>query len=159
MTLPADIDAVVSPVLDRYACDLVLGTFGREHEGLILRLLIERKNTDHDSGSGVDHKLCSSISRDIGSVLEVEDTITKAFTLEVSSPGIERPLVKPEDFERFSGRRMTAKLREAIDSRYRFTGELMGLHEGSVVVKLERDREVSIPLDKIKKAHLVYDPK
>ncbi|MCP4677116.1 MAG: ribosome maturation factor RimP [Deltaproteobacteria bacterium] len=158
MTFSKDIKTIVLPVLDRYGCDLVLGTFHRESVGLVLRLLVEQRGAHADKGSGMDLRLCSSISRDLSAALDVEDVIDKPYTLEVSSPGIERPLVKPEDFERFAGRLIILKTSRAINGKRRFKGVLKGLNNGVVTVTTNNGEAVPIPGEFVKKANLVFDP-
>ncbi len=159
MQIPAKIEQVVTPILKRHGCDLVLGTFRRERAGWVLRLLIERHGADPNSGSGVDHRLCMSISREVGTTLEVEETIAQSYTLEVSSPGIERPLVRPEDFKRFTGRRVSAKVRQSINGQRRFKGTLGGITDGEILLDLGEGKTVNIPVETIEKANLVYDPR
>ena len=87
MTLTKEIEAIIVPVLDRMGVDLVMGAFTREHGGNVLRLFIERKGADLQSGSGVDIALCASVSREVGAALDVEERIEAAYSLEVSSQG------------------------------------------------------------------------
>ncbi len=159
MTISNEIEAVVLEVLGRYECDLVLATFRREQPGYILRLLIERRGADPDKGSGVDLGLCSAVSRDLGTTIEASEIIDKAYTLEVSSPGVERPLVQPADYERFSGRTVSVQTAHAIDGKKKFKGILTGISNGNVALSLKKGKAVEIPLDKVKKANLVFEPK
>ncbi|MCU0661472.1 MAG: ribosome maturation factor RimP [Myxococcota bacterium] len=157
MALPATIEALLIPVLDRHGCDLVLGTLRREEPGLVLRLLIERRGSDPDTGSGVDLGLCRSISVDVSALLDAQDTIAERYTLEVSSPGIERPLAKPEDFVRFVGRLILVKTRQAIEKRKRFEGVLRGLVSEEIVLETEGEQQ-RIPLSLVSQANLVFRP-
>ncbi len=150
---------MVLKILDRYTCDLVQGTFRREKAGLVLRLLIERRDSDPDKGSGVDLKLCTSISRDLGTELEVEEIIDRPYTLEVSSPGIERPLVEPRDFTRFTGRSIVLRTTRSINGRRRFLGRLEGLENKGVTITTSSGKSVTIPSELVKKANLVYEPR
>jgi len=160
MAIPKEIESVVLPILDRYGCALVLGTFRREKNGLVLRLLIERHEVAlDDKGSGVDLALCASISRDLSAILDVEDVIDKKYTLEVSSPGVERPLVNPLDFKRFAGRPVALKTKRAIKGRRRFKGMLNGLSDGMVRITTGDGQTVTIPDDLVEKANLVFEPK
>jgi ribosome maturation factor RimP len=157
MTLPGNIEAIVLPVLERFGCELVLGTFRREKVGKVLRLLIERIGADVGRGCGVDIKLCSSVSRDVGAALDVEDVIDGNYTLEVSSPGIERPLVQPSDFDRFKGRLAAIQTRKALEGRRRFKGTLGGLRQGAVLITDKKGEKVTIPWENVKKANLVFE--
>jgi ribosome maturation factor RimP len=157
MSLPTTIDNFLLPVLERHSCDLVLGTLRREAPGLVLRLLIEKRGADPDQGSGVDLALCRSISVDVSAVLDANDAISERYTLEVSSPGIERPLTKPEDYARFAGKLALVKTRQAIEKRKRFEGVLRGLENNDILLETEGDVE-RIPLSIVSQANLVFRP-
>jgi ribosome maturation factor RimP len=153
----AEIENVALPVLDRHGCDLVQATFRRERSGWVLRLLVEKTGADPANGSGVDHQLCASISRDLGAALDVEETIDRAYTMEISSPGIERPLTRDEDYERFAGRVVAIKTREPVEGRRKFKGVLKGMNSGGVVLQGRGGQATTIPADLIKKANLVFE--
>lgn len=153
----ANIEAVALPVLDRRGCDLVQTTFRRERSGWVLRLLIEKRGADPQQGSGVDHALCTSISRDLGAALDAEDVIDRAYTMEISSPGIERPLTRIEDYRRFTGRPAAIKTLRPIDGRRRFKGVLRGVSSSGVVLETTESGAVTIPADSINKANLVFE--
>jgi ribosome maturation factor RimP len=159
MLLSAKIEAQIKPVLERYGCDLVVGAFLNEKNGRVLRLFIERSGATAEDGPGVDLGLCASVSRDLSAVLDVADVIDKAYTLEVSSPGIERPLVRSADYERFKGQIISLKTKRAVDGHRRFKGLLDGLRDGIVTLKTGKDQIVTIPHEQIAKANLVFDPK
>ena len=113
-------------------------------------------------GSPMTVEGCASISRAISAVMDVEDPITSAYTLEVSSPGVDRPLLRPRDFERFKGEYVAVKGKDVLlDKATRIEGELLGLaksgtDEESVLLRLPSGEEVSIPRSEIRKAHLVF---
>lgn len=159
MSLTEQIENAIHSVIERYGCALVQSTFRREKGGMVLRVLIEKDGTDPAQGSGVDLALCASINRDLGTLLDVEDIISQAYTLEVSSPGIERPLIQPKDFERFAGRIISLKTKKALDGRRRFKGTLKGLTGNSVNLSTRDSENVSIPLELVQKANLVFEPK
>jgi ribosome maturation factor RimP len=159
MGLSAKIEAVVLPIISRYGCNLVLGSFHREKNGYVLRLLVERIDATPEKGSGVDVGLCASISRDIGTALEVEETIEKKYVLEVSSPGIERPLVHIKDYTKYQGRTAVLKTKRAIEGQRRFKGTLEAAGDGIVTVRMRGGQTVAIPHDFIAKANLVFEPK
>ena len=126
--------------------ELVEIQFRREGHGWVLRLFI-----DKEGGITIDD--CAAVSREISAYLEVEDLIDHAYHLEVSSPGLERPLRKHEDFTRFVDRLARIKLREPINGQRVLIGTLRGL-EGETVL-LEMDNEtVRIDLENIAKARL-----
>ena len=97
---------------------------------------------------------CADISRSISALLDVADPIAGAYTLEVSSPGIDRPLVRPEDYDRFAGFAARIELSEALDGRKRFRGRLLGRAEDYVRLSGEGG-EVRLPLAAITRAKLI----
>ena len=159
MTLSTEIETIIAPVLDRMEIDLVQGTFVREHGGKVLRLFIERKGATPESGSGVDLGLCAAVSREVGAALEVDDVIDSTYSLEVSSPGIERPLVRPQDYVRFSGKTATVTTKGPVDGRRKFRGTIRGYEDDAVLLEMEDGSRAAIPNELIKKANLVFDAK
>ncbi|MCH1491282.1 MAG: ribosome maturation factor RimP [Luminiphilus sp.] len=111
-----------------------------------LRLFIEA-----ESGVTVDD--CATVSRHVGGVLDVEDPITGEYTLEVSSPGIDRLLFKPEQYLLYVGEPIEVKLRFPFEGRRRFRGWLMGLESDDVVVRVE-DHDYLLPLKQIDRARV-----
>ena len=114
-----------------------------------LQIMAERKD-----GQTMTVEDCADISRQISAVLDVEDPISSAYTLEVSSPGIDRPLTRPKDFQRFAGYEARLETRQPIDGRRKFTGRILGI-EGEVVKLKDEAGEVALPYDAIQKARLV----
>ena len=106
-----------------------------------------------DAPDGVTVDDCARVSHQVSGVLDVEDPIRGPFTLEVSSPGFERPLFTPEHFERFAGERVKVKLDLPVDGHRSVTGTLLGYRDGCVVV-LEDGVEKRLPLDAVRRAHL-----
>jgi ribosome maturation factor RimP len=96
---------------------------------------------------------CARISEAVSPLLDLHDPIPGAYSLEVSSPGLDRPLVKPADFERFKGERVRIEAAEPVEGRRRFTGTLEGLAADRVVVLTEAGRR-EIPLAAVQKARL-----
>ena len=115
----------------------------------VLQIMAER--TD---GKAMTVDDCVEISQSISVLLDAEDPIAGAYTLEVSSPGIDRPLTKPRDFERFAGFEARIETREAIGDRRRFRGRIMGLKDGFVAVETDQGT-VEVPVAGIAKAKLV----
>lgn len=159
MMLPVELEETIVPVLDRMGVTLVLGTFQKEGGSKVLRLFIEKLGADPDKGSGVDVELCAKVSREVGYCLDVADVVEGAYRLEVSSPGIERPLVRREDYVRFAGRKIKIVTRAAIDGCRTFTGMLNGMEGESVSMDLGKGKQVLIPNEIIKKANLVFEDK
>ena len=110
-----------------------------------------------DKPGGVTHDDCSGVSTQIGTVLDVEDFIHSAYTLEVSSPGIERGLYKPADYERFAGSPAKIRTRVAIGNQRNFRGRIVGIQGDSVVFEDLTSGRVTMPFDSIAKANLEVD--
>ena len=110
-----------------------------------------------DKPGGVTHDDCSEVSTQIGTVLDVEDFIHAAYTLEVSSPGLERGLYKPADYERFTGRAAKIKTRVAIGNQRNFRGTIAGVAQGQVIFEDHTSGRVEIPFASIAKANLEID--
>lgn len=112
-----------------------------------------------DKPGGVTHADCELISTQIGTVLDVEDVIpgTGGYTLEVSSPGVERKLTKPREFERFIGHKVKVVLREPVESQNQWVGELTGFQGGVVTLQPEPGKTIQFPLEQVQKANLKFE--
>lgn len=118
-------------------------------------LQVMAEPVDHGRGMTVDD--CARISRAISAVLDVADPIEGAYALEVSSPGIDRPLVRREHFQRFSGLEAKIECEPAVEGRKRYRGIVRGLENDEVVVE-EEGKLVLIPFTAVKKAKLTLSP-
>lgn len=136
----------VAAVLECDGTELVQVELVREHGRWVLRLVVDRDG-------GVCLEDCERVSRLVSPVLDVADPIEVSYALEVSSPGINRPLVGTEDFARFAGERVKITTHYPHQGRRRFKGELVGVEEDVVVVRVDGDT-FRIPYTDIKKAHL-----
>ena len=116
----------------------------------IVRVFIDKPN-------GVTHEDCSEVSIHLGTILDVEDFIHAPYTLEVSSPGLERGLYKQSDYERFAGSRAKMKTRQPIDGQRNFRGRLLGIEGDEVLFDDRTSGQVRVPFDWIKKANLEID--
>lgn len=105
-----------------------------------------------DKPSGIDVEDCARVSDHLSRLLAVENVDYDR--LEVSSPGLDRPLRKPQDFERFAGQEAQIRLRLLVDNRRNFTGTLLGVRDGKVILATEVG-EAALPLDAIERARLV----
>jgi len=110
-----------------------------------------------DKPGGVTHHDCSDVSHHLSTVLDVEDFIHSAYTLEVSSPGIERGLYRPADYERFAGHLARIKSRSAIKNQRNFRGRIVGLADSEVIFEDNTSGRVRIPVSNIAKANLEID--
>ena len=107
-----------------------------------------------DTPAGVNVDDCERASRQISSALDVDDPIPGQYMLEVSSPGLDRPLFTAEHFQRFSGNRVKLRVSPPLDGRRNFSGVLVGMRDDAVVV-VQDDEEVEVPLQHIEQARLV----
>ena len=116
----------------------------------IVRIFIDKPN-------GVTHQDCSEVSLHVGTVLDVEDFISASYTLEVSSPGLERGLYKPRDYERFAGSLARLRTRKPINGQRNFRGRLLGMEGAEVLFEDRTSGRVQIALESIAKANLELD--
>jgi ribosome maturation factor RimP len=144
----AEVEDLIAPSLGDMGYDVVRVQLGGGHRQL-LQVMAERRD-----GRGMTVEDCAEISRAVSVLLDVADPIRGAFTLEVSSPGIDRPLTRPEDFERFAGFEAKLELRFAHEGRRRFRGRLLGLEDAQVRLATE-DGELRLPFGELAKAKLV----
>ena len=107
-----------------------------------------------DSAAGISADDCQKVSYQVSGVLDVEDPIPGQYTLEVSSPGLDRMLFRPEDFDRFAGQLVKVRLAYPLEGQRRFKGRLAGMRGENVVIN-EDDMEISLPFDQIEQARLV----
>ena len=110
-----------------------------------------------DKPGGVTHEDCSEVSQHVGTVLDVEDFIPGAYTLEVSSPGLERGLYRPGDYERFAGHLAKLKTRGAVGGQRNFRGRIVGVEGEEVLFDDKTTGRVRVPLSEIAKANLEID--
>lgn len=107
-----------------------------------------------DSPSGITLEDCVKVTKILDPLLDVEDIIPHSYNLEVSSPGLDRPLKKPEDFKRFAGKKALIILKEKFQGRKKLKGEIVLVKEEGVVIK-ENEDCIEVDFNMIKKAHLV----
>lgn len=110
-----------------------------------------------DKPDGVTHQDCSEVSLHVGTILDVEDFIHASYTLEVSSPGIERGLYKPQDYERFAGSLAKLRTRKPINGQRNFRGQVLGIEGEHVLFEDRTNGRVQIPFDIIVKGNLEVD--
>jgi ribosome maturation factor RimP len=152
----------VRPIAERVAeshgLDIFDVQFRRDGRGMVLTVQVDRPGTSATAEESVSVEDCARVSRDLSAVLDVEDTIPTAYTLEVSSPGLDRPLRGAADYSRFAGRRAKLVLREAVDGQMFFKGRLDGIDGtgGGAVVTIVGDdgRPHRVPLGVVTRANL-----
>ena len=141
--------ALIEPALEALGYELVLLEYSPGIKTASLRLFI-------DAVDGVDLGDCEKVSREIAALLDVEDPIEKAYQLEVSSPGLDRPLTKVEHYQRFAGEKVRVQTLVPINGRKKFMGPIIGLEHRTLLLKQDAET-VRIPLADIEKARLVPD--
>jgi ribosome maturation factor RimP len=148
------IEERVRAIAERVALDHMLELVHAEVAGPdnkpIVRVFIDKPN-------GVTHEDCSEVSLHLGTILDVEDFIHSAYTLEVSSPGLERGLYKRADYERFAGHPAKMKSRVALNGQRNFRGRIVGIEDEHVIFEDKTSGRVRVPLDSIVKANLEID--
>lgn len=140
------VEELCDPVLETLGYELVERELISEHGKWVLRLYIDREG-------GVGLKDCETVSRAVEGALDVENLIGPPYFLEVSSPGIDRPLRRPRDFDRFVGEKVDIRVIQPLLGRTHFIGLLKGIHEDKILIE-EEDQELQIPLELLKKARL-----
>jgi ribosome maturation factor RimP len=146
--------ALAGRVAASYGLEIFDVQFRREAPGMVLRVLIDRPGSGATAEESVSVEDCAHVSRDLSAILDVEDVVPGAYTLEVSSPGLDRPLTRADDYRRFTGRRAKLVMREAVDGQTFFKGTLGGVEEGHVLIETEDHRTHRVPLAMITRANL-----
>jgi ribosome maturation factor RimP len=147
---------IVEGILTPLGMALVDIEYKREGRDMVLRVFIEKEQ------GGIMLDDCSAVSRELSDILDVEDIIQDNYTLEVSSPGICRPLKKLADYQRFLGHLVKVKTFETLtddagNKRKTFVGTLKGIEEGNISIDLTEGQHASIPLDKVAKSNLEFE--
>jgi ribosome maturation factor RimP len=158
--MPHDADVVnqvrtaAARVAGAYGLEIFDVQFRREAGGMVLRVQIDRPGPAATAEESVSIDDCTQVSRDLSAVLDVEDIVPAAYVLEVSSPGLDRPLKRADDFRRFAGRRAKVVMREAVDGQTFFKGTLGGLDSDAVLIDDDHGRRHRVPLGVITRANL-----
>jgi ribosome maturation factor RimP len=166
-TEPQVLWQLVEPPIQGAGLDLIELQWNREGEGWILRVFIDRPEPPHLPGASeppadvlprltVSYEDCERVSRDLSAALDVADVIHHTYKLEVSSPGIDRPLRREQDFRRFAGQPVKIRCTEPSEGRRNFSGVLRGAQNGQVEVDCE-GRVYQLPIATIARANLVPD--
>jgi len=163
--MPEDLIGRVREIASRVAASYGLEIFDvqyrREASGMVLRIRIDRPGSKATAEDSVSVDECAKVSRDLSAIFDVDDIVPTQYTLEVSSPGLDRPLTRAEDYRRFAGRRAKLVMREKIDGQGYFKGQLGGLESGVdghvVLIEGEDRRTHRVPLNVITRANLEVD--
>jgi ribosome maturation factor RimP len=143
------LQAIIEPAVTAMGYELVGVEYIAQGRHSLLRIYI-------DSEAGITVDDCADVSHQVSAILDVEDVIKGVYSLEVSSPGMDRPLFTVEHFERFAGDQVKVRLRVPLDGRRKFKGTLQGVRDDNVVVEVDGE-EYLLPLDDIDKANLVAE--
>ena len=141
---------VIEPVLREQGLELVDLEFRQEGRGQTLRLLVDREG-------GVDLDTLSRLSRELADLLDVAEPIAGRYTLEVSSPGINRPLTRPEHFVRYQGKKARIRTAQPIDGQRNFVGEILAVTAAGATIAAEPAGEIYIPFSNIEKANYEHE--
>ena len=138
---------IITPVVEGLEYELVGIEYLPQGKHSLLRIYI-----DQEGGISLDD--CEKVSRQVSAVMDVEDPLTNNYNLEISSPGLERPLFVEEHYTRFAGNPVFVRTSFPIDGRRKFEGLLLGIEEGDVLVEIDEE-QFRLPLTQVEKAHLV----
>lgn len=141
------LEAMLAPVVEALGCQIWTLEYLSRGNNTTLRLFIDKEE-------GISLEDCEAVSRQVSSVMDVEDPISGEYTLEVSSPGMDRPLTKIEHFERMAGEKAKLKLRMAFEGQRKFEGIIIGVEADEVVIRCN-DEELLFPVDTIDKARVI----
>jgi ribosome maturation factor RimP len=143
------VSAIADPILSNEGMELVEIEYRRESKGWVLRLYIDKEG-------GVTLDDCTRISQEVGRSLDVEDFISTPYTLEVSSPGLARPLKKEKDFMKYRNHMIKVKTIDPIENRRQFKGKLLGITENRIEIAMDGG-VFQILLSNVAKANLEID--
>lgn len=150
MVLDETLRLLIEPVVEGLGCDL----WGIEHlshgRHAVLKIYI-----DAEKGISVDD--CAGVSRQVSSLLDVEDPIPGKYMLEVSSPGVDRRLFDRSQYEEYAGANIKVSLRKAYEGRKRYTGLLGGIEGDDIVLRVSDEEEYLFPLDHVERANIIPD--
>jgi len=154
-----DLWTLAEPYVRDAGFDLIEVQFAREQRGAVLRLFIDRppgsaKDQRDQTLIGVDD--CERVSRDVSAALDVADNISHTYLLEVSSPGLDRPLRRERDFARFVGESARLRLEAGVEGRRNFSGTIQAAKDGRVEIACD-GRSYELPIDDIVRANLIPD--
>ena len=153
-TVVEKVRAIAERVAAGYGLEVFDVQFRREAPGMVLRVRIDRPGPASKEEDSVGVADCANVSRDLSAIFDVEDVVPTAYTLEVSSPGLDRPLRQLDDYRRFAGRRAKLVVRTPIDGQGFFKGRLGGVDGGDVLIDGDDGRQHRVPSAAISRANL-----
>ena len=151
MTSPVikEVTALIEPILYEMEIELVDIEFLSEQSRWILRIYV-------DESGGITLDACARVSREIGDLIEVKDIFHQEYVLEVSSPGLNRPLKKEKDFEKAVGKKIKIRMVTPLEGQRNFRGSLQSFQDGILCLSVKDDL-ILLPYGDVEKANLVYD--
>jgi ribosome maturation factor RimP len=153
-TVVEKVRAIAERVATGYGLEVFDVQFRREAPGMVLRVQIDRPGPASTADDSVSVHDCANVSRDLSAIFDVEEVVPTAYTLEVSSPGLDRPLRQPGDYRRFTGRLAKVVMREKVDGQGFFRGRLAGVEGQHVLIDGDDGRTHRVPFDVITRANL-----
>jgi len=144
---PANVQALIEPAVETLGYELVGMEFLSQGSHSLLRVYI-------DSEDGITLEDCERVSHQVSGLLDVEDVMHGHYNLEVSSPGLDRPLFTIDHFQQFKGQQVKVKLTSPIEGRKKFTGTICGISDNIVMLEVDA-QEIELPFSAIEKANLV----
>ncbi len=146
-TETSQLETLLAPVVEDLGYELLGVEYHPQGRRSVLRLYIDRPE-------GITIDDCEVVSREVSALLDVEDPIRGEYNLEVSSPGVDRPLFRAEHYLRFTGHRCKLRLVEPQEGRRNFIGTILGVEDACVILEVDGE-PISLPLDQVEKANLV----
>ncbi len=149
MALNTRLETLIQPVVESIGYELWGIEFKPRGKDSLLRVYI-------DSPQGVDVEACAKVSSQVSAVLDVEDPISEHYSLEISSPGLDRPLFKLSQFVRYIGEELKLSLLVPIAKRRKIKAELVGVEEKKLLLLSEKGESYEVPFHQVRHAHLIY---
>lgn len=147
-----ELTRLIEPLVQALDCELWGLEFRLHKTSALLRVFIDRT----DGSVGLDD--CTRVSEQLSAMLDVEDPIKVPYTLEISSPGIERPLLKPEHYQRYVGEKIKVRLTRPVHNRRNFVGSLDSVSEQAIEMTVDGE-QYALPIDALDRGRLIYEDK
>lgn len=144
------IDAIIERVTSLEGLELVHWEMEGPRNNQTLRIFIDKEG-------GVMHSDCETVSHQVGALLDAEDLVADQYLLEVSSPGVDRPLYKRTDYARFAGSKVKLKTQQPINGQRNFRGRLIGIEGDQIKLEIENSGIIEIAFEQITKANIEYE--
>ena len=153
-TVVDKVRVIADRVAAGYGLDVFDVQFRREAPGMVLRVRLDRPGPASKEEDCVSVADCANVSRDLSAIFDVEEVVPTAYTLEVSSPGLDRPLRGADDYRRFDGRQAKVVMREKVDGQGFFRGRLAGIEGDDLLIDGDDGKRHRVPLAVITRANL-----